>query len=224
MAAQEFLVDIDVQGNKVKNLGVPTLGTDAATKQYVDSTAQGLKPKASVTAVATANIAALTGTPIIDGYQTLVGDRVLLIGQATASQNGIWIVAGGAWGRPTDFATGMDATGAYVYVEGPAGSQNVGQYAVLGEAPNVIDTAPLTWVRVAGAPAVRKMSQTIGDGVTTSFNINHNLGTTDVVVDVFLIATGESVIADVLRTSVNVVQVSFGSAPAANAYRVVVVG
>ena len=38
---------------------------------------QGIIPGQDVQAVAQTNIAALTGTPIIDGYQTVIGDRVL---------------------------------------------------------------------------------------------------------------------------------------------------
>lgn len=52
------------------------------------------------------NVASLSGLLVIDGYQTVAGDRVLLTAQSTASQNGVWVAASGAWTRPADFAHG----------------------------------------------------------------------------------------------------------------------
>lgn len=59
-------------------------------------------------AVATTNVASLTGTPTIDGYALAATDHVLLVAQSTASQNGPWVLpaGGGAWTRPTDFPSG----------------------------------------------------------------------------------------------------------------------
>jgi hypothetical protein len=51
-------------------------------------------------------VASLSGLLVIDGYQTVAGDRVLLTAQSTASQNGVWVAASGAWTRPADFAHG----------------------------------------------------------------------------------------------------------------------
>ena len=45
----------------------------------------------------------LSGLPIIDGYQTVANDRVLLAGQDDSRQNGPWVV-GAPWTRPTDYA------------------------------------------------------------------------------------------------------------------------
>ena len=70
-----------------------------------------------------------------------------------------------------------------------------------------------------------KFTQTIGDGSATSYAVTHNLGTRDVTVAVYLNSgTYDEVIADVQRTSTNVVTIIFSSAPASNAYRVVVLG
>jgi hypothetical protein len=51
--------------------------------------------------VATANIT-LSGTQTIDGVAVVAGDRVLVAGQSTASQNGIYVCASGAWKRSKD--------------------------------------------------------------------------------------------------------------------------
>jgi hypothetical protein len=66
---------------------------------------------------------------------------------------------------------------------------------------------------------------TIGDGSTTSYTITHNLGTTDVHVQVW--ETGGSkrqVIAEIQIIDGNSVRVLYSPAPATNAIRVVVVG
>lgn len=70
----------------------------------------------------------------------------------------------------------------------------------------------------------RKFSWSVGNNSATSFAIDHNLGTSDVLVQVYDVATEETVEVDVVRTSSNRVTVSFASAPSDNAYRVVIVG
>lgn len=72
--------------------------------------------------------------------------------------------------------------------------------------------------------AKKKYAALLGDGSATTYAITHNLNTTDVTVAVFVVATGAEVICDVNRTGVNAVQLVFASAPASNAYRVVVLG
>ena len=70
----------------------------------------------------------------------------------------------------------------------------------------------------------RVASQAIGDGVNLSYTVTHNFGTRDVIVQVYDAATYDTVIADTVRTSTNVVTVTFTTAPGSNAYKVVVTG
>lgn len=62
----------------------------------------------------------------------------------------------------------------------------------------------------------------IGDGVATSYAITHNLNSTDIMVQLFENATGDTVIADVTRTSANVATISFTQAPSASEIRVLI--
>ena len=62
----------------------------------------------------------------------------------------------------------------------------------------------------------------VGNGSATSFGIEHNMNTRDVIVSVYDNATYEEVFTDVVLTSTSVVTVSFNAAPASNAYRVVI--
>lgn len=70
----------------------------------------------------------------------------------------------------------------------------------------------------------RKYSVTIGDNSNITFTITHNLSSRDVTVQVYDVATYESVEVDVVRSTTNTVQVSFAVAPTTNSYRVVVTG
>lgn len=70
----------------------------------------------------------------------------------------------------------------------------------------------------------KRYATTIGDGVATSIAVTHGLSTRDVVVSVYDAATYDEVFAEVVHTSTSQVTLSFSEAPAASAYRVVVVG
>lgn len=71
----------------------------------VTDTKASLANKPSATVVATTN-QTLSGTPTIDGVATVAGSIALLTAQSTGSQNGPWVVASGAWSRPTWYPSG----------------------------------------------------------------------------------------------------------------------
>ena len=62
----------------------------------------------------------------------------------------------------------------------------------------------------------------IGDGSATSIAVTHNLGTRDVIVELYDASSYDTVFADVVRTSTSVVTIDFSSAPTANDIRVLV--
>ena len=74
------------------------------------------------------------------------------------------------------------------------------------------------------ADLTRKFTANVGNGSATSFAVTHNLGTRDVIVNVYDNATYDTVETDVVRTDSNNVTVSFSAVPLSNAYRVVVIG
>jgi len=72
--------------------------------------------KRSVRCATTANIT-LSGTQTIDGIAVVAGDRVLVKEQTTSSQNGIYVVAAGAWTRSLDADSSSKIASAIVAVD-----------------------------------------------------------------------------------------------------------
>ena len=99
----------------------------------------------SCKAVATANLT-LSGTQTVDGYAAIVGDQILCTAQTTGSQNGPWVVASGAWTRPTDYATGLAIGGRQIQVNG--GTVYGGSLWVMLTTTTVtVDTTATTWAQ-----------------------------------------------------------------------------
>lgn len=70
-----------------------------------------------------------------------------------------------------------------------------------------------------------KYVTTIGDGAATTYTVTHSLATTNVGVEIFEVATGQTVYADVTRTTANAVVIDgFVTAPTTDALGVVVWG
>jgi hypothetical protein len=140
--------------NKITGLGTPTDGTDAATKNYVDSAAQGIDWKASVRAATTAAVTLasdLENGDTLDGVTLATGDRVLVKNQATGSENGIYVVkASGAPDRSTDADTGAELTSNFaVFVE--EGTVNADQgYTLTNNGSITIGTTALTFTQFTG--------------------------------------------------------------------------
>jgi hypothetical protein len=94
----------------------PTADLHAATKKYVDTKAQGLKPGAA-SRVATGTNINLAGTFIaIDGVTLADEDRVLVKDQTTKSENGIYVYDSGTQqlSRAADFNNATNIVGGYL--------------------------------------------------------------------------------------------------------------
>ena len=84
--------NLNAGGYTITNLATPTNAEDAATKGYVDATAQGLSVLGSVRYASTANFdLGLNASGGLDGVAPANGDRVLLKNQTDATENGIYI-------------------------------------------------------------------------------------------------------------------------------------
>ena len=176
---------VDMGANRVTNIGTPTASTDATTKAYVDSVKQALDIKDSVKLATTANLGATynngsgtltmdaTGTVTIDGTVTALNDRILIMDQSSAEQNGIYYVStAGAVGVAGIFTRAVDANansevsgGMFTFVE--AGSANADNAYVLTSITGTatLGSSTLTFTQFSGAGQV-----TAGNGLDKSGN------------------------------------------------------
>jgi hypothetical protein len=152
-----------VGGGEVLGLpATPSGDTAAASKLYVDSIANGLSWKQAASAASTGDIDLTTGgLLIIDGYQTVAGDRIIVKNQTATADNGIYIVDAGTWVRSTD----MDSTvpnefmGAAVFATNGA-TQNDTAW-VQTEVVTTVGTSPVLFAQFAAAGGY-----TAGNGLT----------------------------------------------------------
>jgi hypothetical protein len=71
---------------------------------------------------------------------------------------------------------------------------------------------------------IAKQGNTAHSGGVSSTVVTHNFGTTDVIVQVYQVSTGETVIADVVRTNSNTVTVTINGTVDTNDFTIVVTG
>lgn len=163
---------VNLNSQKITGLATPTVGTDAANKDYVDGVVQGLDTKASVRAATTANIT-LSNTQTIDGVVLAVNDRVLVKNQTTVAQNGIYLVASGAWTRAVDADSWNELISAYVFVEEGTTNADNG-FVSTANAGGTIGVTDVNFVQFSGAGQI-----TAGAGLSKTGNTLDIGGTTD---------------------------------------------
>jgi hypothetical protein len=166
-ATADKLVIRDGSGN-IK-VATPTEATHAATKGYVDAARQGLDVKRSVRVATTATLTlseALVNGNSIDGVTLVTGDRVLVKEQATASQDGIYVVLAeeGTAVRAADADgtadTGTVSGGTFTFVEEGTLYADTG-WVVSNNGPITVGTNAMNWVQFSGAGSI-----VAGDGLT----------------------------------------------------------
>ncbi len=146
----------------------PSNGTDAATKAYVDATAQGLSIKAScrlataaalpaVTLVGSTLVAVGVGVLTIDGQAVALNDRILVKDQVAGAQNGIYTctTAGASLvafilTRATDSDTSAEIVGGFTFIE--EGTVNAAAGFVNTNSGTItIGTTAITYTQFSGA-------------------------------------------------------------------------
>jgi len=153
---------------KITNLGAPTASTDAATRGYVDSVAQGLSPKASVrvaTVAAGTLASSFANGSIIDGVTLATDNRILIKNQAASAENGIYTVnASGAPTRATDANAWSELPGAYFFVQEGTTNAEMGSVCTSNTGGTLGSTA-ITFQQFSGAGQI-----TANGGLTKSGN------------------------------------------------------
>jgi len=139
----------------------PVGPTDIANKQYVDYYAAGLSWKAPVTVASTVNIAALSGLLTVDTVTLVAGETVLVKNQTNAADNGIYVVAAGAWTRSVGADVWDEFVGAIVFVV--EGSQSGSAWFCTAQPGGTLGVTANNWSNFSVAS-----TYTAGTGLTLS--------------------------------------------------------
>jgi len=157
------------------NVNVPVTPVDAthaASKQYVDDTVlTGLRLGASIKTVATSNVG-LSGLSAVNGYTPIAGDRILVIGQTNATENGVYDAASGSWTRSADSDTDAELRG-YQYLI-TAGTFINTRYGNTNLTAITIGTTNITYQQISNAETDPIFTASPSFGITNTNISNWN--------------------------------------------------
>lgn len=211
--------DVSLNSHKLTNVTDPASAQDAATKNYVDLIASGLRDfKQSVRATTTANgtlATAFANGQSIDGVTLVTGDRILIKDQTSGAENGIYTVnASGAPTRATDADSSAEVTpGMFVFVEEGTTLHDTG-WVLNTDAPITLGTTALVFAQFSNASggllAANNLSD-VANAATARTNLGLAIGTN--VAAPNQDTTGKAAKTDALNSATTVVNVSAATAP-----------
>jgi hypothetical protein len=180
--------NLSLSSFRITNLSEPINASDAATKNYVDATAQGIHTHTSCRMATAAALptctyangssgvgATLTATAngalSVDGITVATNDRILVKNQASALQNGIYVVTNtGSAGAPfvltraTDMDQAAEFPASFEFVEEGSTNADSGWICTTNE-PITVGTTPIDFTQFSGAGQI-----TAGNGLTKTGN------------------------------------------------------
>lgn len=209
----------DGSGNA--KIATPSLATHIATKGYVDSVAGGTAhilggidcsanpnyPAAVIGDTYRITVAGKIGGLL--GVTVNAGDEIICF---VASLGGDQATVGSSW-NVVESNRDQATTSLLGLVTFATDAEAIAKVAT--------DKA-LTPSNLSSYP--RKVVGYLGNNLTNSQQLTHNLGTKDIVATVYSVATGEVVIVDIEFTTDNIATITFGSIPSSNAYRITFIG
>lgn len=174
----------------ITNLSTPSSGTDAATKNYVDTAISSLNSifdaKGSVRVATTAAgtlASSFANGQVVDTVTLVTGNRILIKDQASQAENGLYIVnASGAPTRTTDMDDWLEVPGAFVAVE--EGTTNVDSiWLCTANAGGTLNTTAITWQQIpttAGLSSSNFVDKEIPSGSINGSNTAFTLANTPI--------------------------------------------
>jgi hypothetical protein len=175
---------VSLGSQTLQNVAPGVNPTDGVNVNQLNAVLQGLDFKDPVLALVTTNVNIASPGTTLDGVTVAVNNRILLTGQTTSTQNGIWVWNGSAVAltRPTDASSGgIEHPGAIVSV-GNTSVSNPDTLWILSNTSNVtVDTTAQTWVKFGSGGSTytgtapvsvsgTAISLLIGAGLTTLSN------------------------------------------------------
>lgn len=200
---------LDIAADSGTDNGV-VLGTDtltvAGTTNEIETSVSGDTITVGLpNNVTIGNNLTVTGNLTVSGTQTIVNTETIELADNIIKLN--------------SNATGTPSENAGIEVE-RGDSTNVALRWNEGDDDWEVTTDGSNYYNISTAADSFKTS--IGDGSATSYTVTHNLGSRDVLVELYDASSYETVIADVTRTSTSVVTIAFTVAPTSNDIRVLI--
>lgn len=158
------------------SVATPTSDAHAATKAYVDASAQGVHWKESCIAASTANVDITSAPSAIDGVTLASGDRVVLKDQTSGTENGIYSFssAGSAMSRTDDADTAAKLEGAAVFVR--QGSTHADQGFIVTTDNINLGVTSITITQFTGLSTISAGDGLTKSGSTLSVDLSSNSG------------------------------------------------
>lgn len=181
---------LNINSQRLTNVGPPAATTDAATKAYVDTVAQGMTPKptaqVATAAALPANVyangaagvgatltASANGVLTVDGYAVLLNDLVLVRNEAATANNGLYQVTTLGTGgvkyvltRHVDMDSATEFGGGFVPVENN-GTATANSLWLCNVANSItVGTTAVSFAQLNAATAY-----TAGNGINISANV-----------------------------------------------------
>ena len=166
--------NVALTGGTITGLGDPSVSSEAATKNYVDTLVTGLRTRVIARVASTANVVLASGLEngdTLDGVTLATGNRVLLKNQTTNSQNGLYtVVASGTASRDTEFDTISELAGQLILVsEGTTNADTM--YLCTTDTSATLGSSAITYTQVFPSAGGTVTSVAVADSGSSEFTV-----------------------------------------------------
>lgn len=218
--AIEFYADLDLNSNLVHELADGLIDSDGVNLGQLRKSIRDLDWKQSVRVATNTNLNLAAPGASVDGVALSIGDRILVKAQTLGQENGLydWNGAATPATRSADADSNVEVTAGLVTIveEGTNADQ---LWLLATNNPIIVGTTVLAFTRIGGLP----FAQLVGDGVSQTIAVTHNLGTRFLHVTVYRNSgTFSEVQPEVRHTDNNTITFRFTPAPALNEFYAVI--